>query len=69
MAQYRDLPDGLENPQLDLGLYLLHELLLGQHHSLSEFKLSAYQHEWCRHENNCLIADELQYNTDIKKQL
>ena len=45
MAQYGDLLDGLENPQLDLRLYLLHELLLGQRYSLSEFKLFTYQYE------------------------
>ena len=49
----------LKDPQTDLGLFLLNQLLQDFRHFLQNFGLPVYQHEWQQQENNRLIASEL----------
>lgn len=46
MARYNAPPEDLEKPELDLGLFLLNDLLLTFRQSLQDFGLPSYQHQW-----------------------
>ena len=68
MLCYNAFPSDLANPEVDLGLFLLNELLLSFCHFLETFSLPLYQHKWHQRENNQLIVDELDYNIAEQKQ-
>lgn len=52
MLRYDAFSPDLKDPETDLGLFLLNELLLSFCHSLETFALPFYQHKWHQRENN-----------------
>lgn len=69
LIRYSASPEDLENPEYDLGLFLLNDLLLTFQQSLENYNLPSYQHQWHHLENNRLIANELDYNPMDQEQL
>lgn len=58
MLRYIASLNDLEDPQTDLGFFLLNKILLGFRQLLETYRLPLYQHEWRQQEANRLIAGE-----------
>lgn len=69
ILRYGAPPEDLADPEFDLGLFLLNDLLLTFRQSLQDFGLPSYQHEWHQLENNRLIVNELDYSPAEQERL
>lgn len=61
--------ENLDNPHLDLSLFLLDKELQGLGKQLQDYHLSLPTYDWNQSFSNPVLADQLNYNTQEEETL